>query len=179
MSEIVAKRYATALLEIAKEHQTVELFEEQLVLVNETIESHDELRKVLLHPQIAPENKKALIDELFKNDLHKDVLNLIKLLIDKQRENIIPDMKTEYIALADADRGILEMTITTAQALDEQETDDLKQKLSQAFHKKLRIHTKVDPDVIGGLLVRVGNRLFDGTIAGKLQRFEQELKVGK
>ncbi len=178
MSEIVAKRYAKALLDIAMEHQTVDAFEEQLVLVTETIEAHDELRRVFLHPQIAPENKKALIDQVFKNDLNKDVLNLIKLLVDKQRENIISDLKTEYIAMANAERGVVEMTVTTAQPLDDEETAELKQKLSQAFHKKLRIHTKVDPDVIGGLLVRVGNRLFDGTVAGKLQRFEQELKVG-
>lgn len=179
MSEIVAKRYARALLEIALDQNTVEAFEQQIVLLNETVQSHQGLRKVLFHPQVSPESKKKLIEDIFKDDLKQEVLNLVKILIDNHREYIIADLKDEYVKLADAELGILDITVTTAEPMTDVETTQVKEKLSQAFHKTLRIHTKVDPEIIGGLLVRAGNRLYDGTLAGKLQRFQQALKVGK
>ncbi|WKB35580.1 F0F1 ATP synthase subunit delta [Terrilactibacillus sp. S3-3] len=71
------------------------------------------------------------------------------------------------------------MTVTTAAPLDRAEQDDLSQKIGQAVNKKLRIHVNVKKELIGGILLRVGDKLYDATIAGKLAGFRQEIKAGK
>lgn len=175
MSEVVAKRYASALFEVAREHETIDAVEKQLTQVNDVINQHDELKKVLQHPQVASKNKKALIRDIFQEDLKQEVLNLLMILVDRNRENIIPDLLEAYTVKANSERGIIDVTVTTASPLDEKEKELLAGKLSQALNKKMRIHTKIKPDLIGGILVRIGNRLYDGTIAGKLAGFQAEI----
>ncbi|MFD2616232.1 F0F1 ATP synthase subunit delta [Terrilactibacillus laevilacticus] len=179
MSEVVSKRYASALFEVAKEHGKVDDFENDLILVNTTIVENDELNKVLNHPQIDIDDKKALIASIFNDTISQEVINLLYVLIDRDRENIVTDIREAYQVLADKERGILDVTVTTAKPLDEKGQHALSKKLGKAVNKKLRMHTKVDDSLIGGLLLRVGDKLYDGTIAGKLARFRQEIKVGR
>ncbi|MBM7645363.1 F-type H+-transporting ATPase subunit delta [Scopulibacillus daqui] len=179
MSEAVAERYARALFEVAKERETVDAVEEQCQLVGTTINQHRELKSVLSHPQIDSKDKKAIIEQVFKKEVNEEVVNLLKVLIDHHREGIFNDVVDEFTAMANQHRGIVEVVVTTATPLKEKEKEKLAETLGQTLNKKLRIKTKVDPDVIGGLLVRIGNRLYDGTMAGKLARFKQELKVAR
>ncbi|WP_141603666.1 F0F1 ATP synthase subunit delta [Terrilactibacillus laevilacticus] len=179
MSEIVSKRYASALFEVAKENGKIDAFEDELVLINSTISENSELNKVINHPQIVREDKKTLVTSVFKEDISQEILNLLYVLIDRDRESIIADCLKEYQVLANEERGILDVMVTTARPLDKEGQQDLADKLGQAVNKQLRMHTKVDESLIGGLLLRVGDKLYDGTIAGKLARFRQEIKVGR
>ncbi|MTT31000.1 F0F1 ATP synthase subunit delta [Terrilactibacillus sp. BCM23-1] len=179
MSEVVSKRYASALFEVAKERGEVDTFEKDLILVNTTIVENDELNKVLNHPQIDRDDKKALVASIFNDAISQEIVNLLYVLIDRDRENIVLDILASYQVLADKERDILDVTVTTAKPLDEKGQSALSKKLSKAVNKKLRMHTKVDDSLIGGLLLRVGDKLYDGTISGKLARFRQEIKVGR
>ncbi|WP_010630623.1 F0F1 ATP synthase subunit delta [Sporolactobacillus vineae] len=179
MSEIVASRYAKALFEVAEERDAVEPIETQLGAVTQTLDNNQDLRRVLVHPQVSSENKKALVGKLFEEDAGLEVLNLLRLLIDRKRESIIDDVLEAYTHMADLKRGILDVTVTTAVPLDEDEEKDLAARLENVLGKKLRMHTRVNEKIIGGILLRIGDRLYDGTIAGKLAGFKQEIKVGK
>ena len=179
MSEAVAKRYAGALFEIVEARGTVDKVEAELETVSTAVANVDDLRKVLNHPQISKEDKKALLEKIFKDEVSAEVLNLLKVIVDHGREPILPDLKNEFTAIADEARGIVEMTVTTASPLAEEDETKLADAFSSHLGKKLRIRTKVDPSVIGGVLVKIGNRLYDGTLAGKLDRFSKELKASR
>jgi len=179
MSEIVANRYAKALFEVAEERDSIDAIESQLHSVAEGLYEHEDLRRVLMHPQVSSDNKKELVNKLFEKQAGVEVLNLLKLLIDRKREAIIDEVLEAYTHMANKKRGILDVTITTAAALDEQEKKDFAERLGKALDKKLSIHANVDKAIIGGILLRIGDRLFDGSIAGKLAGFKQEIKVGR
>ncbi|CAM3128367.1 F0F1 ATP synthase subunit delta [Sporolactobacillus spathodeae] len=175
MSEIVANRYAEALFEVAEERQLIDAIETQLTSVTDTLSNNEELRRVLQHPQISADEKKALVDGLFKDAVGLEVSNLLKLLIDRKRESIINDVLEAYTLMANEKRGILDVTVTTAVPLDEEEQSDLARRLGEALGKKLRISVTVNKEIIGGILMRIGDRLYDGTIAGKLAGFKHEI----
>ncbi|MCL1631270.1 F0F1 ATP synthase subunit delta [Sporolactobacillus sp. CPB3-1] len=179
MSEIVANRYAQALFEVAEERDAVDVIESQLRIVAESLYEHKDLRRVLMHPQVSSNNKKELVNKLFENQAGVEVLNLLRLLIDRKREAIIEDVLEAYTRMANEKRGILDATITTAVALDDQEQQELADRLGTALGKKLSIHAYVDKAIIGGIQLRIGDRLYDGSIAGKLAGFKQEIKVGR
>jgi F-type H+-transporting ATPase subunit delta len=179
MSEIVANRYARALFEVAEERDAIDAIESQLRIIAESLYEHEDLRRVLMHPQVSVENKKELVNKLFEHQAGVEVLNLLRLLIDRKREAILDEVLVAFTHMANEKRGILDVTVTTAVALEEQEKQDLAQRLGKALGKKLSIHVKVDKAIIGGILLRIGDRLFDGSIAGKLAGFKQEIKVGR
>ncbi|TGA99766.1 F0F1 ATP synthase subunit delta [Sporolactobacillus shoreae] len=179
MSEIVANRYAKALFEVAEERNAIDSIETQLSLVTKALDENEDLSRVLMHPQVSAENKKALVGKLFEETAGLEVLNLLRLLIDRKRESIIDDVLEAYTHMADVTRGILDVTVTTAVPLDEDEKQDLAERLGEVLGKQLRMHVKVKEDIIGGILLRIGDRLYDGTLAGKLAGFKQEIKVGK
>lgn len=179
MSEAVAGRYAGALFEVAKERHLIDEFEAELEVVSQVVSGHKDLKRVINHPQINREDKKALLEKVFKNDVSKEVLNLLKVLVDRDREQVLDELKDEYTTIANEYRGIVEMTVTTASPLTNDEETKLADAFSHHLNKKLRIHAKVDPKVIGGVLVKIGNRLYDGTLSGKLERFSKELKASR
>lgn len=177
MSEVVAKRYAEALFDVAKSRGTVDAVENQLQLVSETVSGHAELENMLHHPRISGEDKKKVVEQIFQNDVNQEVLNLLKVLIDRHRESILEELKEAYTKLANEYRGLIDMTVITASPLNKEEEEKLTEAFGRLFDKKLRLTVNVDPKIIGGVLVKVGNRLYDGTMAGKLARFSQELKA--
>ncbi|MFT8873090.1 MAG: F0F1 ATP synthase subunit delta [Sporolactobacillus sp.] len=179
MSEIVAMRYAEALFEVAEERQMIDAIETQLSATHVLLSEHAELRRTLLNPQVSAEDKKALVGKLLEGTVGLEVGNLLKLLIDRKRESIIGDVLDAYTLLANAKRGILDVTVTTAVPLSEDEQADLARRLGSALGKKLRVKASVKKDIIGGILLRIGDRLYDGTVAGKLSGFKHAIKVGK
>ncbi|WP_085522630.1 F0F1 ATP synthase subunit delta [Tuberibacillus sp. Marseille-P3662] len=176
MSEAVAKRYAEALFEVAKERHLIDEFESQLNVVNETLKSSNDLQKVLSHSQVESNNKKDIIEKVFSQDLSQEVINLLKVLVDRRREKTIHYLINDYVDMANDYRGIEDMVVTTAQPLTEDEKQKLAEDLGQKLDKKLRLNAKVDQNIIGGIIVKIGNTVFDSSLSGKLKRLKTQLK---
>lgn len=176
MSEVVvAKRYAEALFQIGKEKGTLEQLQEEFLTVREVFETNKELQYFLTHPKVNVASRKDFVAQVF-GKLQADVVNAIKLLVDRNRVNIIPTVATELIKLVQEENGIAEATVYSVRSL----SDDEKQKLEQSFKKRLnknKIHFNniVDPSVIGGVKIRVGNTIYDGSISGRLHRIKQQI----
>lgn len=179
MSGVVANRYAGALFEVAREHENIDAVEEQIRFVNQVVTDNEALRQVSRNPQVDQSSKKAVFEKIFKRDLSNEVMNFLKVLVDHRRESLLQDIQDEYTDIANNYRGIVDVDVTTAKPLSEADETKIADTFGRLYNKKLRIQAKVDPDVIGGILVKVGNQLYDGTIAGKLTRFNQELKAGR
>lgn len=172
MSVAVAKRYAQALFEVAKERGTVNTVEENLALVKQVIDENPSFNQLLLHPQIAAGEKKDMIDQLFKSAVNSEVLNLLKVLVDNHRENIIAIIKQDYIDIANDFRGIADAHVTSARPLSDNDQQKIRDQFGQLLEKQLRLTIEVDKSLIGGVLVKIGNRVYDGSVAGQLERFK-------
>ncbi|WP_409303210.1 F0F1 ATP synthase subunit delta [Peribacillus sp. SCS-155] len=176
MSDIaVAKRYATALFELAKEQNLLDETVEELRAVREVFSGNDDLLAFLQHPKVNAERKKQFIAESFAN-LSTLVRNTLLLMTDRHRTDVISQMAVDFIELANEEKSVAEATIYTVRPLTESE----QQAVSAAFAAKvgkrtLRIENIVDRSVLGGIKLRIGNRIFDGSVSGKLERLEREL----
>lgn len=174
-NEIVAKRYANALFELATEQNLVETVEHDLQVVKKEYVGNLELNKFIQHPGVTKESKKSVLNDTFAS-ISETVLNLVCLLVDRGRVSIIPSLVTEYVKIANETRNIADATVYSVTAMSSEELD----KIGALFASKLgknsiRLKNEIDPSLIGGYKVRVGNRIFDGSLKNKLVRIEREL----
>ncbi|WP_068777403.1 F0F1 ATP synthase subunit delta [Paenibacillus sp. FJAT-26967] len=177
MSDIVvAKRYARALFEAAKEQSAVAQVETELNEVVQTVQNHAELRKVLDHPNIDVPAKRQLMSSIFAGRLSPLVLNIINLLIDRRRQSLLPIVLSDFVQISNESLGQADATVYTALPLTEAQVKEIAEQFSRMTGKQIRVQTVIDPSLLGGITVRIGDRLYDGSLAGKLERLEKSLK---
>lgn len=175
MSAGVAKRYARALYEVAKERGLIDRIETEVNSVVAAVGQNAELEKLLMHPHIAAGVKKELVTDLFQAHLAEETLNFLYILIENGRESDLAAVAYSYIQLANEERGIADAVVTTAKALSAEEQTEIAEKFGKVLNKKLRIQTVVDPSILGGVIVKIGDRLYDGSIKSKLEHFSHQL----
>ncbi|WP_274654305.1 F0F1 ATP synthase subunit delta [Paenibacillus humicola] len=173
--EVVAKRYARALFEIAAEQQTLEAFAQDLELIGDSLLGDKDISSFLTHPKVDVNVKKATLKKAFEGKVSPDVLSLLVLLVERGRENILRDVVKSYTAMANEARNVVNATVSTAFPLSAEETADLSAQFGKTIGKTVHMTNVVDPSIIGGLIVRIGDHLFDGSVKGKLLRFKQAL----
>ncbi|WP_066176182.1 F0F1 ATP synthase subunit delta [Bacillus marinisedimentorum] len=174
--DVAANRYAGALFEIAKERQMLDKAEQDLRLVKEVFSGDDELTTFLNHPKIENEQKKQVLMGAFFQSLSPEVMNTLLLLTDRRRGGSIQDVADSFIELANEERGVADAKAYSVRPLSDEET----QALSDIFAKRvgkqsLSIENIVDPSLVGGVKLRIGNRIYDGSVSGKLERIKREL----
>ncbi|MCQ6279890.1 F0F1 ATP synthase subunit delta [Bacillus sp. EB600] len=175
MGSIVAKRYALALFQLVQEQQLLDTVEEELRVVKEVFFVNEDLRAVLQSPKVSREKKKAILTNAFSS-VNKYVLNTLLLLVDRHRENDITDVANEFSELANEERGIEAADIYSVRPLTDDERTGLSVSFAEKVGKKsLQIENIVDSNLLGGIKVRIGNRIFDGSLRGKLDRLERTL----
>ncbi len=175
----VAKRYAIALFQVANEQNILDQVEQELLAVKSVFTENEQFFSVLNHPKVPNAKKKLLVKESFTN-LSSSVLNTMMILVDRNRQSLISSVVDFFIEAANDARGIAEAKVYSVRAL----TEDEKDALSVAFAKKvgkstLRINNIVDKSVLGGVKLRIGNRIYDGSVSGKLARIERELLTNR
>ena len=171
----VATRYADALFVIAKEKNTIDQWEQELGIVNELVGSNMELKGILNHPYIDSEAKKALISDVFKGEISDLLENFLHLLIDKKRIKFLSHIVKAYLVRANEARGIADATVITSKALNAEQQEQIRKTFQGVIGKKIRIATEIDPQVIGGFIVRIGDRVYDSSIKTQLTRFKATL----
>ncbi|WP_075983183.1 F0F1 ATP synthase subunit delta [Bacillus massilinigeriensis] len=175
MSSTVARRYALALFQIAKEQQLLDQMEEELRVVKETVSDNEDLQAVLKSPKLTKEKKKEILATAFAN-VNPHVLNTLKLLIDRHRENIISDVAYDFIELSNEEKGIAEAKVYSVRPLTDEEKEAFSTTYAAKVGKKsLRVENIVDTDLLGGIKIRIGNRILDGSLKGKLDRLGRQL----
>jgi len=171
----VAKRYALALFQLAKENQLLDQMESELRVVKEVVNNSDNLNAVLKSPKLSNEKKKEILKESFES-FSVYVLNTLMILVDRHREDYISEVADHFIQLANDERGIAEAIVYTIRPLTEAERQALSESFATKVGKKsLRIDNIVDSNLLGGIKLRIGNRIFDGSLRGKLERLERQL----
>lgn len=168
-------RYSRALFEIASE-TSLDQIDTDLSELTKLVEENDEVKNVLLHPHISIKDKKAIMDKLLGEDFGKTTRHFLYLLIDRRREYLLPSIQREFTRLADETRKVVEAKVASAIAMSARQLDELKQAIGKMTGKDVRIVSEVRPELIGGVLIQVGDRVMDGTIAHALNRMREELR---
>jgi F-type H+-transporting ATPase subunit delta len=176
MSDIVvAKRYAKALFEVAKEKGLISQVEEELKSVASAIKGNADLQKFLNHPSVGNSVKTDLLKQIFEGKVSEPVWNTLRVLIDKGREAIVPALVNDYVKIANEAQGLANATVYSAYALNETQVADIVSNFKAITGKTLRVETVIEPKLLGGIQVRIGDRLYDGSVSGKLDRLAKSL----
>ena len=171
----VATRYAGALLASAQGDGVLTGTAESYAAVLEIVDANKDLVTFLDSPQVAEQEKKDLLKAVFSDKIEPVLLRFFYLLIDKNRIEHLRDIGEEFAALVEEAQGIARAEVTTAIALPADPADALQAKLAAMTGKKVVLEKKVDPVVIGGVCVTLGDKILDGTIRTNLDLLRKTL----
>jgi F-type H+-transporting ATPase subunit delta len=143
--------------------------------VEETLEKYPELATLIYHPQVAVEAKKDTVNKVFGSQVEDAVRKFLLLLIDKRRESALPAIIKEYQALANQDQNVTEAEVITALPLAEGELQAIAAKLGDMTGKKVKLATKIDQRIVGGVIVKIGDKLIDGSVTRQLKMLQAAL----
>ena len=175
IGSIVAKRYALALFQIANEKQLLDQMELELRTVREVTLNNDDFKALLKTPKISMENKKQMIRTIFAG-ISEDVQNTIIILMERHREEEIAAVADHFITLANEAKGTADAIVYSARELTSEEAASISTTFASSIGKNsLRMNNIVDKNLIGGVKIQIGNRIYDGSVRGKLDRLERKL----
>jgi F-type H+-transporting ATPase subunit delta len=166
--------YAEALLEAAGEKGRLAEVREDLAEFADAVASMDELRSFLRNPQIEPHVKRDALAALL-SDADDLVRNFLLLLAEKGRVAEITEIHAEFERLIAQEARVLELEVTTAVELSDEEAAQLVRRIEDAAGRRVEATRRVDPDIIGGIVVQAGSRRLDASVRGRLDRLRQEL----
>ena len=173
--EAAARRYARALLDVAGQKGDANLGPD-LEDLGRLYGEHAELRLLLLHPTVPPEKKAAVVAALLRGRPSDLVQRLIQLLVQRDRIELLPLIAKAYVRLWNAQKGIVEAEAVSARALDETEAQALTAAAGRvAGGKKVELRRRVDPGLMGGLLLRMEGRIYDGSVRARLRALREQL----
>lgn len=129
----------------------------------------------LRHPRVTLEAKKRLLRESLQGSVSEGTLRFLELLVDKKRFELLAAVAEDFARLCDEERGILHACARSAAALDPGQTEALKARLKRFFGKEIALEVRVDPELIGGAVVRAGDWVFDASLQGELSRLRERL----
>jgi F-type H+-transporting ATPase subunit delta len=171
---VAHRMYARALFEAARDEDRLEQVREELGDFVQAQREVPELRALLRNPQLDHRAKAAALEELLGGE-EPLVRNFLLLLSEKNRAGEIEEIAREFDRLVAREQGILDVELTTAVELSEQETRDVIDQIEQASGRKVEATQRVDPDLIGGLVLQAGSLRLDASVRGRLDRLRQEL----
>ena len=175
LERTVAVGYIQALFEAAKAQNRFQQTEKDLEKVVQFLKENHELKKVLLHPAIPKERKIQIIDSLLSPQVSPLVRNFLRLIVDKRREGVLEFIQDVYKSVADLVGGIVRATIQTVIPLTEERIVRLKDTLERYSEKKVEVRTEIRPEILGGVVVRIGNKVIDGSVLSRLENLRRGL----
>ncbi|HEX6987929.1 MAG TPA: ATP synthase F1 subunit delta [Bacillota bacterium] len=175
----IARRYAQGLFLLAQEHDVLERLGGELAAVVETLKQAPGLRALLEHPQVPAPRKLEQIEATFGERLSPLVLNFLRLLVRKRRESYLDLIVDEFRRAYDEARGIRYARVISAVELPAELVERVREALSRALGLDVRVDTDVDPDIIGGLVVQIGDRRVDASLRGQLRALRERLAAGR
>ena len=176
----LSRRYASALISLAKEENNVDKIAEDLSNFNDIWnDGGGSFKNAMLNPGISVQERSDVLKTvLSKVNLHANVSNLILLLMEKGRLVFLSEIQEAFSDMADEFSGRIRAEVTTAREIDISEQNNIRQTLATTRNigpEKLMINFEVNPEIIGGIIARVGDTIYDASIASRLQSIKQEL----
>jgi len=171
----VARRYAQALTQEAQSADQLDAVDADVALLAETLEGSRELRFALTSPVVSQPKKAAVLQGLFADKVEPLTNRFLTLLVEKQRDGLIPEILDAYRALRDERTGTVDATVRTAKPLSAAERDGLQAALEARAGKTVRMQVVIDPALVGGLVVRIGDIVYDRSVKHQLETLRGQL----
>ena len=175
INSAVAKRYGQALLQIGQETNQLDRYQEDLKAVVDTIENNTELKEILVSQTVSSEHKKDIVKQIFSNQVEANIINLLCVMIDKNREAFVGDIYDAYCAYADEVRNIAYADVVSAYPLTAEQEAALSAQLEKMSGKTVKLHVSVDESLVAGLVVTFGDKVYDGTVGARLTGMKNKL----
>ncbi len=173
----LAGRYATALFDLADQHKALDQVAKDLIAFSAMVESSTDLVRLIRSPVIDRTAQGAAISRLVeKAEFGQITRNFIGLVAQKRRLFALPSIIAAYLALLAERRGEVRADVTVAQDMTAAQIDAIKDHLKRAIGSEVAVDIRVDPAIIGGLVVKVGSRVVDGSLRTKLQRLQHAMR---
>lgn len=171
-----AKRYAKALFQAAAKAGMIESVEADLNAIAGLLESHREFRGFLHNPRISRDDKVKIAEKLFSDRVTGLTMNLLRLLLAKRRETEFEGIREEYVRMRRDQGAVLYVQVVSAADLEGAQRDAIVDKIRTQSGKSVEADFRVDPSLLGGVKVAVGNYVLDGSVRGSLNRLRDKLK---
>jgi F-type H+-transporting ATPase subunit delta len=179
INQAVASQYSKALFNSgeAKEHLEGRLA--ALEKISDLIEQNPKLQEILFGPQLNKQNKKVFLKQMAGDFFDNGILNFLFLLIDKGRLKYLPTIKQEYSRLIKNELGIIKASLITAVPVENEIKESVKGKLEKAYSKQVEVHSEVIPEIIGGMIIKIGNKRLDESVKERLSKLKKALLASK
>lgn len=176
MAKLVSKTYGDALFELALEEDKLDVLFEESKVIREVFLDNDELLKLLNHPKIDKEEKIQVMENIFNNRASKDFVGFLTIIMRKERQNSIIDILDYFIAKVKEYKKIGVAYVTTAIELGESQKKAVESRLlATTEYKTFEMNYTVDKSIIGGMIIRIGDRVVDSSISHKLSELSRDL----
>ncbi|HTM97675.1 MAG TPA: ATP synthase F1 subunit delta [Pedobacter sp.] len=178
MSSKAASRYAKSLIDLSTEQNSLEEMKNDMVLFEQVVDNNSELEAILKNPIVPLDKKSGILNEVFGSKVHQITQSFLKLVVNKGRAGILFETSKQFIHQYNLIKGIVTAEVTSAIAL----TDDNRKEIVSLVQKELGanevvVKEKVDEKLIGGFVLKVGDKQFDASIASGLNKLKREFAL--
>ena len=175
--EEIAEVYARSLFEVASEHDQLDVVREQLGAFSDALEQDRELSVFFFSPYFSTQEKQDGLSRVLV-DADPTIVNFLELLIEKHRMPVLFRIRREYDAMWERANRVLPVEITSAVELDEQTVKGIGDRIGEETGQKVELTARVQPEILGGVVLRVGNQILDASIRNRLERLRQQVAKG-
>lgn len=169
------RRYAEAAFQVAQSDRAVERWLNDLRIAADGVAGNS-ATLFFKDPKVTREEKLATLQQLFPS-VQPHVMNLLRMLAVRDRLHLMPAIYREFQSLERDARGIVTAEVTVARPFDDGERAEIGRRLAQATGKQVEVRLHVNPSILGGIVVRIGDQLIDASVAGRLERLRHEMAV--
>lgn len=175
----VARRYAMALMAAAEQQKNIEGTARDMEFIGNVLRESREFRLFIAGPIVSPSKKRAVFDAVFGPRVGKETMTFVNLLTSKSREGILLDVAEQFKELHDEKLGIVGVEVRTSVELNYGQEKDLRAELERMIGKKVRFQFVIDTMIKGGLVIRIGDTVFDGSVVHQLERMRERFIAGR
>ncbi|RMD69201.1 MAG: F0F1 ATP synthase subunit delta [Gammaproteobacteria bacterium] len=165
----IARPYARAVFEIAKAQNALDRWSQYLAFFKEAV-SQPEMQILLENPRLTKEKRVEMLLGLWEGEIPKEVEHFLRLLAEEDRLILLPDIANLYEAMREEAEGILEAQVFSAFPLDSGQRRKIAQALSARLHREIKLRSKTDRSLLGGIVIHAGDLVIDGSVRGQLSR---------
>jgi len=175
----IAKNYAETLLELARKANDLAGWGEMIDTVANAIDNDRRLRMFLESPRVSAQQKNAIIAKAYEGQLPRNFVRFLQALVTHRRQMLIPTIAHEYHDLVDQVEGRVHASVTVAREADDAERSVVQTRLSKVFGLEVVPHFHVNPAILGGVVVRVGDTVLDGSVRRRLTTLRSRMLGGR
>jgi len=176
MAKLVSKTYGDALFDLALEENSIDALLEEVQVLSKVLTENDDLMKILNHPKITREEKLQVVEAVFKGRLSEELMGFITLVVNKERYKELLAIFAYFIARVKEYKGIGMAYVSSAVELKDRQKEEIKNKLlATTDYRSFEIQYEVKKELIGGMVIRIGDRVIDSSIKTKLEKMTREL----